>query len=444
MLGQHSFSQAHERTGLAHLSYHCPGLHGPGAAKQDIQRRSFRELLGEGKPIMRIPPFQRAYCWDDRLAAGWWRDCRKGSHSAGKAIFCPVPYAASSAELQVIDGQQRLTTVCLLVTAIRDAALRIALTAKPDAALRISEIVSTCDKALFHDVEAAQVWMTAAREKVRDGQTAWDDLLPTTDAVLPFLALAPSLRDRAPFAQLLTAGYLDLALATGDCPMVKVKEFLDRAVSGHDVKQLLEDTRFALDGMSVMTINIVDPPRGLAQQVYQWAQEKSLGVSLELNNPTPGVFLSVSDLVRNLLLAPLLDSPAEEMEAVLRNHWLPLEVRFDSPQQFDALLARFVEAKPQAAVSEAAAPLLNAAKGMDVACPGCELSVQLRLYGRFLSEYDAMFKDSANPVVVIAALSRALQNFADGGQKDSVRPSACRFAALMAPPSAPKGVEGLH
>ena len=63
-------------------------------------------------------------------------------------------------------------------------------------------------------------------------------------------------------------------------------------------------------------------------------------IGMELLNPKPGVCLTVSDLVRNLVLAPLLDRPAAEMEEVLRQHWLPLELRFGSPVQFDAFLQR--------------------------------------------------------------------------------------------------------
>merc|ERR1712137_1431499 len=99
-------------------------------------------------------------------------------------------------------------------------------------------------------------------------------------------------------------GGLDSAV---DCPMTRVKAYFDSAVLGRKPRQLAVDLRCLLEGMSVMAVTIVQPPPGLPQQVYQWAQERSLGASIELHNPTPGMWLSVSDLVRNLLLAPLLD-----------------------------------------------------------------------------------------------------------------------------------------
>ena len=46
---------------LSHLSYECPGLHGPGT-KQDIRRTTIRQIL-TGQDRIVIPLFQRKYCW---------------------------------------------------------------------------------------------------------------------------------------------------------------------------------------------------------------------------------------------------------------------------------------------------------------------------------------------------------------------------------------------
>merc|ERR1712232_988150 len=156
-----------------------------------------------------------------------------------------------------------------------------------------------------------------------------------------------------------------------------------------------------------------------------------------LLNPKPGVCLTVSDLVRNLVLAPLLDRPAAEMEEVLRQHWLPLELRFGSPVQFDAFLERFVNAAPQAPVSESAAPLLASADG--AASMGAKaVETQFRLYARVLCEYDvvsrAQVESGADELAAIATLSAKLFRFADGGPKDLKGDLAARVAMPFLPP----------
>ena len=61
---------------LEQMSYHCPGMHGPGS-KQDIRRRTFQDFLGgdddkkKDKAIRIIIPLcQRRYCWNDHLIKG--------------------------------------------------------------------------------------------------------------------------------------------------------------------------------------------------------------------------------------------------------------------------------------------------------------------------------------------------------------------------------------
>lgn len=365
---------------------------------------------------MRIPPFQRAYCWDRELAAGWWRDCQGGPHSTGKAIYSPVRGSDPRSELMVIDGQQRLTTSCLCISAIRDEALRSAAVA-PDHA---EELARACDQVLFHDESAARHWFETARSLLASGSAGLTEVLPPDDAALSFLSLVPTLRDRLPFQKLITAGRLGCQHSAPKCPMTEVRAVFDRAVKGRSLRQLAADLRRVLDSMTVMSTMIVDPPLGLARQVYQWAQEKSLLIGMELLNPKPGVCLTVSDFARNLVLAPLLERPSAEMEDVLRQHWLPVELRFGSPTQFDNFLQRFVDEAPQAPVSEAAAPILAMADG--VASMGHRgIEAQFRLYARFISEYDAVARTSAgaeDDLTIIATLSAKLQRFAAGGPKD--------------------------
>jgi len=118
--------------GVQHLSYTCPGLHGP-ESRNLIEPRKYSSLLS-GKTVIVIPLIQRAYCWTSSQFAGWWGDVvvgrrgstPDGSHGTGKAIFTRQGgYSAGEGTetLVCIDGQQRVTTTMLLTAAFRDAAL---------------------------------------------------------------------------------------------------------------------------------------------------------------------------------------------------------------------------------------------------------------------------------------------------------------------------------
>lgn len=377
---------------------------------------------------MRIPPFQRAYCWDEKLAAGWWRDSQGGPHSTGKAIFCPIRGSDPRAELIVVDGQQRLTTMCLCVSAIRDEALHSLATA-PETA---EELARACDAVLFSDSFAAQRWFEASQALLAMGSAGWHEVLPPDGEALSFLSLVPTFRDRLAFQQLLAAGRLGLHPSAPESPMAEVRAAFDQAVRGRSLQQLESDLRRMLDSMTVMSMTIVDPPPGLARQLYQWAQEKAMTIGMELLNPKPGVCLTVSDLVRNLVLAPLLDRPAAEMEEVLRQHWLPLELRFGSPVQFAMRHLWHPCPRPRHHPRQRRRGRLHGREGRRGA---------FRLYARVLCEYDvvsqAQVESGADELAAIAALSAKLRRFADGGPKDA-KGSAVAGVAKPLPPPLPR------
>ena len=119
-------------TGLAlrHLSYTCPGLAGPDV-RMCIEPRSFAAYFSCPYPVV-IPVFQRRYCWPETQLRGWWRDATKGSmasgpHTTGKTSFKLLDDGSGGGgkQLLCIDGQQRSTSMALLLAAIRDGLLQI-------------------------------------------------------------------------------------------------------------------------------------------------------------------------------------------------------------------------------------------------------------------------------------------------------------------------------
>ena len=78
----------------------------------------------------RIPIFQRRYSWEDDHCEQLWRDVLRigknndiSSHFLGSIVYIGegILQAAAVPELLVIDGQQRLTTLSLLILALSRA-----------------------------------------------------------------------------------------------------------------------------------------------------------------------------------------------------------------------------------------------------------------------------------------------------------------------------------
>lgn len=95
----------------------------------DAKPKTVREILFSGDQYI-IPLFQRYYSWDkehwERLRLDIWALIENGSkpvHFLGPLV-CHLPsrMPGSTSSFQLIDGQQRITTLTILLSAIRDVA----------------------------------------------------------------------------------------------------------------------------------------------------------------------------------------------------------------------------------------------------------------------------------------------------------------------------------
>ncbi len=83
---------------------------------------NFLDFL-EHSPQFAIPIYQRKYDWEERECRQLWKDIMRvgrdnniPSHFFGSIVFIkrdPYVVVDTNSKLQVIDGQQRLTTVLL-------------------------------------------------------------------------------------------------------------------------------------------------------------------------------------------------------------------------------------------------------------------------------------------------------------------------------------------
>lgn len=94
---------------------------------------TFGRLMGNGLHY-EVPKYQRDYSWDKEQWSDLWYDLiqmidEKDSHYMGYLVL----QTADDKNYQIIDGQQRLTTLCVLILAVVDTLLKLSGTDKEKA-----------------------------------------------------------------------------------------------------------------------------------------------------------------------------------------------------------------------------------------------------------------------------------------------------------------------
>ena len=319
---------------LKQMSYLCPGLHGPDS-RQNIQRKTFGDFLTEmsdsktGSRLI-IPLFQRRYCWDETRVRGWVRDvfCGKrdlfGAHNCGKIVMKEF-----EGDFLVIDGQQRLTTESLLLAAIRDKALDLE---------NSEELIEKLESILY------------CSGRRPENVTFYKNGIDSA-----FSIVAPSLCDRQSYFQCITEG-LSGVKVENDTRQSKAKRIFEQEIelkirkegNGRTRLRALESiTDLALRKMAFHLIDIQNDIN--LTQVFLWLQEKTLfSEGALVFNPNPGVDFTCGDLVRNLMLASVMNKNIDEQENFHKHMWLNrVESAFPSgdTEAFGLALSKFVSMK---------------------------------------------------------------------------------------------------
>lgn len=89
---------------------------------------SFLEFIGAGKRTFYIPVYQRNYDWKDMQCITLFRDIenialdeKRNNHFLGTIVYVEGDSTANFRQFIVIDGQQRLTSIMILLKAILDS-----------------------------------------------------------------------------------------------------------------------------------------------------------------------------------------------------------------------------------------------------------------------------------------------------------------------------------
>lgn len=99
-------------------------------SKLNIDQKSIRELLTDKRTDFLIPDYQRPYAWGEDECATLWDDlfafafpgddCDRFNSNDEYFLGPIVTFKNADAQLEIIDGQQRLTTIMLLLRAFYD------------------------------------------------------------------------------------------------------------------------------------------------------------------------------------------------------------------------------------------------------------------------------------------------------------------------------------
>jgi len=82
-------------------------------------KKSLKNLLAVAEQQFRIPPYQRPYAWTSDQVDDLWDDL-VANLGSGHFLGSVVLSSEDESRPQVIDGQQRLTTLMLLMSTLRD------------------------------------------------------------------------------------------------------------------------------------------------------------------------------------------------------------------------------------------------------------------------------------------------------------------------------------
>ncbi len=102
----------------------------------NVDKTNLNKLLGVPNRQLTIPPYQRPYAWEFDQIDELWHDIVEtldSNHFMGSVVLC----SPDDSRPEVIDGQQRLTSIILLLALIRDKYQEL----KPDLVGRVQQFL---------------------------------------------------------------------------------------------------------------------------------------------------------------------------------------------------------------------------------------------------------------------------------------------------------------
>lgn len=234
-----------------------------------------------------VPDFQRNYAWEEPQVEAFWNDIEflattdRDSHFVGSIItYQNDSQGLTAAPLQLIDGQQRITTIFMMLCLIRDliiAGNQTNLPAEPNSGLASFDVASKVTRIIFSSEERA-IPRFIANPLIRE--TFMDCVLRNP------LTLDLS---RKKFKKIDSPNTLKLRKAYWQLES-RLKEFVDRR-GREDVILRLRCLNELLD-VILQKIQIL--------QISTTRLPEAINIYMTLNNR--GIGLTPADLVKSLLM----------------------------------------------------------------------------------------------------------------------------------------------
>ncbi|WP_371229859.1 DUF262 domain-containing protein [Roseovarius sp. 2305UL8-3] len=287
-------------------------------------------VLKEARRFM-VPLYQRKYQWGDERLIPFWEDVTakaaevldeesKFEHYMGALILAPVDSGAKFAftpTVQVVDGQQRLTTFQLFLAALREVArshgqdhmieeIRPYLTNEPkgkdtDPLTRFKLTPTPSDRDLFHDI----IDLTAAEADKKYKSMFWGKSVPKNRPERAFRAYHLFRQWIEAFVQ---QGPQDLEGALDEPE--DTEDQIDEGVTPEDVSARLEALLSALlDRLKLVVITLGESVD--AQVIFETLNSK-------------GEPLLAMDLVRNNIFHRA-EKQKAQVETLYKKLWDPLD-----------------------------------------------------------------------------------------------------------------------
>jgi uncharacterized protein with ParB-like and HNH nuclease domain len=266
-----------------------------------VINRAFKDLL-TGTVRFKIPFFQRGYAWQKRQWDQLFLDIDEQiieELASGSAIeeveyfFGPVvvmeePGLPELKEFLVIDGQQRITTIYLLLGIIREHIL-----SKKHLSSDVPVYAQKLKKYLTNDVEGNDDYL---KLKVFSSK---GDRLPTYRAVFGAEA-----NPKTPFLQTDLQNYVP-----GTNRVDAFKKYVEKKLRANysDVPSLWQLSQVLLQCLTIVWIPL-DKEKDDSQAIFESLNDK-------------GMPLTASELLCNYLFRPIIDAN-EDPEEIHDKHWL--------------------------------------------------------------------------------------------------------------------------
>jgi hypothetical protein len=283
----------------------------------NVKNRTFKEML-HGTVRFRIPFFQRGYAWEkkqwdqlfldlqeqiiDELTSG--STIEQVEHFFGPIVVMEQPGLPELKEFLVIDGQQRITTVYLLLGIIQDH-IRGKKHLSGDAHIHLDQL----KKYLVNDVDGPDEYL---KLKVFSSK---GDRLPTYRVVF-----GSDVNPKTPSLQ------TDLQMyVPGRNRVDDFKKYADKKLKAHysDVPALWQLVQVLLRCLTIVWIPL-DHEKDDSQAIFESLNDK-------------GMPLTASELLCNYLFRPIID--AKENPEELHDHqWLAAIRLLDDDNRFEDYL----------------------------------------------------------------------------------------------------------